>query len=60
MTVYGHPTKIPTPETEPCKPISYYGITKYWLSGMYMPTAERVDLDFEFRVTLISDVQRVR
>jgi len=51
MTVYGHPTKIPTPETEPCKPISYYGITKYAAERYVHATAERVDLDFEFRVT---------
>lgn len=51
MTVYGHPTRIPIPETEPCKPISYYGITKYAAERYVHATAERVDLDFEFRVT---------
>lgn len=51
MTVYGHPNKIPTPETEPCKPISYYGITKYAAERYVHATAERVDLDFELRVT---------
>lgn len=51
MTVYGHPTKIPTPETEHCKPISYYGITKYAAERYVHATAERIDLAFEFRVT---------
>jgi len=51
MTVYGHPDKIPVPETEPCKPISYYGITKYAAERYVHATAERVDLDFDFRVT---------
>lgn len=51
MTVYGHPTKVPIPETEPCRPISYYGITKYAAERYVHATAERVDLDFEFRVT---------
>lgn len=51
MTVYGHPSRIPTPETEPCKPISYYGITKYAAERYVHATAERVDLDFDFHVT---------
>ncbi len=51
MTVYGYPGDIPTPETEPCKPISYYGITKYAAERYVHATADRVDLDFEFRVT---------
>lgn len=51
MTVYGHPIKIPTPETEPCKPISYYGITKYAAERYVHATANRVDLDFDFQVT---------
>jgi UDP-glucose 4-epimerase len=29
MTVYGEPARIPTPEDEPCVPLSYYGVTKY-------------------------------
>ncbi len=51
MTVYGHPTEVPTPETEPCKPISYYGITKYAAERYVHATADRVDLDFDFHVT---------
>jgi len=51
MTVYGHPREVPTPETEPCRPISYYGITKYAAERYVHATAERVDLDFDFQVT---------
>lgn len=51
MTVYGHPSQVPTPETEPCKPISYYGVTKYAAERYVLATTERVDLDFEFKVT---------
>ncbi len=29
MTAYGATEVFPTPETEPCCPVSYYGITKY-------------------------------
>jgi UDP-glucose 4-epimerase len=29
MTVYGEPPEVPTPETAPCEPLSYYGVTKY-------------------------------
>src|SRR2546428_12899922 len=29
MTVYGTSEQLPTPESAPCAPISYYGITKY-------------------------------
>jgi UDP-glucose 4-epimerase len=29
MTVYGEPERVPTPEDEPCIPVSYYGVTKY-------------------------------
>ncbi len=28
MTIYGEPARIPTPEDEPCVPVSYYGVTK--------------------------------
>ena len=51
MTVYGHPTAIPTPETEPRIPISYYGIAKYAAERYVHATADRVDLDFDFDVT---------
>jgi UDP-glucose 4-epimerase len=29
MTAYGEPERVPTPESEPCVPVSYYGVTKY-------------------------------
>jgi len=51
MTAYGHPVVVPTPEIEPCRPISYYGITKYAAERYIHATADRVDLDFDFRVT---------
>lgn len=51
MTVYGSSELLPTPETAPCQPISYYGITKYAAERYVHTTADRVDLDFDFRVT---------
>src|SRR5712691_8715435 len=51
MTVYGHTDVLPTPEEAPCKPISYYGITKYAAERYVRTTAERVDLNFDFHVT---------
>ena len=51
MHVYGQPTQIPTPETAPCNPLSYYGITKYAAERFVHRTAERRDLDFAFSVT---------
>lgn len=51
MTVYGHPRMLPTSEASLCKPISYYGITKYTAERYVHATAERVDLDFDFDVT---------
>jgi UDP-glucose 4-epimerase len=51
MTVYGSDSPLPTPEETPCEPVSYYGITKYAAERYVLTTAQRVDLDFEFRVT---------
>jgi UDP-glucose 4-epimerase len=51
MTVYGHPLQIPTPETELCKPISYYGISKYAAERFVHATASRPDLQSPFNVT---------
>lgn len=51
MTVYGSTEVLPTPEREPCQPISYYGITKYAGERYVHTTAERIDLDFDFHVT---------
>ncbi len=51
MHVYGQPMQIPTSETAPCNPLSYYGITKYAAERFVHRTAERGDLDFAFNVT---------
>lgn len=51
MVCYGHVTQVPTPETHPCRPISYYGITKYAAERYVFATAERPDLDFPLNVT---------
>jgi UDP-glucose 4-epimerase len=51
MTVYGHAAVLPTPEDTACCPVSYYGITKYAAERYVHATAERMDLDFDFRVT---------
>jgi len=51
MTVYGHTDTLPTSENCPCRPVSYYGITKYAAERYVHTTAERVDLDFDFKVT---------
>lgn len=51
MTAYGHPVTIPVPETNPCDPVSYYGITKYAAERYVHTTSNRLDLDFDFNVT---------
>src|SRR5713226_6974674 len=51
MSVYGQTDLLPTLEDTPCKPVSYYGITKYAAERYVHTTAERVDLDFDFHVT---------
>jgi len=51
MTAYGNTQAIPTPETEPCRPDSYYGITKYAAERYVHATAERPDLEFPLSVT---------
>jgi UDP-glucose 4-epimerase len=51
MQAYGATDVVPTPEDTPCRPASYYGITKYAAERYVHTTAERADLDFEFRVT---------
>ena len=51
MTLYGDCETVPTPETEPCRPDSYYGITKHAAERYVHATAERPDLGFDFRVT---------
>jgi UDP-glucose 4-epimerase len=51
MTAYGDASLVPTPETEPCRPDSYYGITKYAAERYVHATAERPDLEFPFSAT---------
>jgi UDP-glucose 4-epimerase len=51
MTLYGDVQTIPTPETEPLRPDSYYGITKHAAEKYVHSTAVRPDLDFKFNVT---------
>ncbi len=51
MTAYGNGGLVPTPETEPLRPDSYYGITKSAGERFVHATAERPDLDFAFNVT---------
>ncbi len=51
MTAYGNCKTVPTPESEPCCPDSYYGITKFAAERYVHATAERPDLDFKFSAT---------
>jgi UDP-glucose 4-epimerase len=45
MTVYGEPTRVPTPEDEPCVPVSYYGITKYAAERYAQIVGQRADVE---------------
>lgn len=51
MTVYGAPSRVPTPETELCAPVSYYGISKYAAERFVLATAARPDLAAPFHAT---------
>jgi UDP-glucose 4-epimerase len=51
MTLYGATEVLPTPEATPCRPVSYYGITKYAAERYVHITAERADLEHAFHVT---------
>ena len=51
MTLYGDCRTVPTPETEECRPDSYYGITKLAAERYVHATARRPDLGFDFHVT---------
>src|SRR6266852_2904227 len=51
MTNYGQTEVLPIPETHPCEPTSYYGITKYAAERYVQTTASRTDLTFGFHVT---------
>ncbi len=45
MTVYGEPEEVPTPETVPCRPVSYYGVTKYAAERYVHVAGARTDVD---------------
>jgi len=45
MTAYGEPALIPTPESVPCVPVSYYGVTKYAAERYVHVTGARPDVD---------------
>ncbi|MBE2269234.1 MAG: SDR family NAD(P)-dependent oxidoreductase [Anaerolinea sp.] len=51
MTIYGNPLTVPTPETAPPDPVSYYGVTKYAAERYVHLASQRKDLDYEFKVT---------
>ena len=51
MTIYGLSDIVPTPETAPPAPVSYYAVTKYAAERYVNLTAARRDLGFDFNVT---------
>ncbi len=51
MTIYGNPQVVPTPETAPPDPVSYYGITKYAAERYVHLAALRRDLGFTLNAT---------
>ncbi len=51
MTIYGNPLIVPTPETAPPDPVSYYGVTKYAAERYVHLASQRKDLDYAFHVT---------
>ena len=51
MTIYGLSDIVPTPETAPPAPVSYYAVTKYAAERYVHLTAARRDLGFDFNVT---------
>lgn len=51
MTIYGNPEIVPTPETAPPDPVSYYGITKYAAERYVHLASARRDIDFRLNVT---------
>ena len=51
MTTYGHPDSLPVSETHSCRPVSYYGISKYAAERFVHATAARTDLTKPFNVT---------
>lgn len=51
MTAYGPQDHLPVAETDPCRPVSYYGISKYAAERFVHATALRNDLVNDFHVT---------
>lgn len=51
MTAYGHPDSLPVSEKQSCKPVSYYGISKYAAERFVHATAARTDLSHPFNAT---------
>jgi UDP-glucose 4-epimerase len=51
MTAYGHLEELPIRESARCKPVSYYGVTKYAAERYVQATAERIDLTAPFQAT---------
>lgn len=52
MTVYGNIEKLPIKESATlCRPISYYGISKYASERFVLATGERVDIQYPFNAT---------
>lgn len=51
MTVYGHQESLPVSETNLCRPVSYYGISKYAAERFVHATSIRSDLMCPFNVT---------
>ena len=45
MTAYGEPARIPTPEDEPCVPVSFYGVTKYAAERYAQVMGDRTDVE---------------
>lgn len=51
MATYGQPEKMPVSEGTPCKPLSFYGTSKYAAERYFLIADSRKDLDFDFNVT---------
>lgn len=51
MTIYGNTDIVPTPESAPPNPLSYYAITKYAAERYVHTTAERTDMESPLNVT---------
>ena len=52
MTAYGHPGKLPVSVDTACRPISYYGVSKYAAERYVLATGERRDLGYKFGATV--------